>query len=110
MNWVDQDRIILTGFGEGGNTAENWRTDDFVGIIIFGTACISSGGSPLAPKDVPVLAIIGEHDEFRPGESCSIKRKAGGSQSIVIPGANQFIAKYPQTREAVVKFLRRCCS
>lgn len=110
MHWVDQDRIVLTGFSEGGNTADNWRTKDFAGIIVYGSACTESGGTPNAPEDVPVLAIVGEYDDYRPGLSCKITRKVGGSRSIVLPGEDHFIATNPQTREAVVKFLKSCCS
>ena len=109
LPWVDQKRMVLTGFSEGGNTVDNWPTDDFAGLVVLGSACTKSGGSPIAPDNVPVLAIVGELDDYRPGLSCSIKRTVGGSKSIVIPGADHYIALYTETQTAIKLFLKQCC-
>ena len=110
LPWVDQKRIILMGFSEGGNTTDNWSRAGFVAHIIIGSACTLLGDNPAAPEGVPVLAIVGEYDEFRPGMTCKVKRTVGGSKSIIIPGAPHHIARYTQTQEAIKVFLSQCCS
>lgn len=110
LPWVDQKRIILMGHSEGGNTTDNWSKPGFAAHIIIGSACTLVGGKPAAPEGVPVLAMVGEYDEFRPGMSCKVKRTVGGSKSIIIPGAPHRIAGYPETQEAIKVFLRQCCS
>jgi len=110
LNWVDQDRLVLMGFSEGGNATDNWYTRDFAGLIVLGSACTHSGGSPSAPAEVPVLAIVGESDDYRPGMSCTIKRKIKGSRSIVIPNADHWIATDSVTQNAIKQFLQQCCT
>ena len=109
LTWVKQDQLVLMGFSEGGNAADNWYTNDFAGLIILGSACTHSGGSPTAPDEVPVLAIVGEADDYRPGMSCTISRSIGGSKSVVISGGDHWIASYSQTKDSILKFLKQCC-
>ena len=110
LPWVDQKKVLLMGYSEGGNTTDNWSKSGFAAHIIIGSACTLVGGEPAAPLDVPVLAIVGEKDHYRPGLSCKIDRTIGGSRSIVIPGGPHGIAEYSETREAIKRFLRQCCS
>lgn len=110
LPWVDHKRVVLMGFSEGGNTVDHWAQPGFAAHIIIGSACTLVGGAPAAPAGVPVLAIVGAHDQYRPGLSCTVKRTVGGSESIVIPGAGHPVAQYPQTRAAIKTFLHRCCS
>lgn len=110
LPWVDQKHILLMGFSEGGNTVDNWSRPGFAAEIILSSACTETGTSkPRAPADVPVLAIVGQNDNYRPGLSCYITRTIGGSRSIVIPGARHQVAHYPQTRDAIKRFLSQCC-
>jgi len=110
LPWVDQGHIILMGFSEGGNAVDNWSRPGFKAIIILGSACSDGAtGSPAAPLNVPVLAIVGQNDNYRPGLRCNVTRSIGGSRSIAIPGARHRIADYPQTRNAIRGFLGQCC-
>ena len=110
LSWVDQSRVILMGFSEGGNTTDNWSEPGFAAHIIMGSACTLVGGSPAAPLGIPVLAVVGSNDEYRPGKSCDIERTVGGSQSIVLPGVRHSVAQYPETQKAIRHFLKRCCA
>lgn len=110
LSWVDQHRIILMGFSEGGNTVDNWSRPGFEAEIILSSACtLTDTGSPNAPKNVPVLAIVGANDDYRPGQSCKITRTIGGSRSIVIPNAHHQVAKFAKTQAAIKTFLSQCC-
>ncbi|MCP5318435.1 MAG: dienelactone hydrolase family protein [Chromatiaceae bacterium] len=110
LEWVDRDRVILMGYSEGGNTTDNWSKPGFAAHMIMGSACTLVGGSPAAPQGVPVLAVVGENDSYRPGLSCFVERTVGGSESIVIPGGKHAVAEYPQTQQAIREFLKTCCS
>jgi dienelactone hydrolase len=108
--WIDQNRVILMGHSEGGNTTDNWSQRGFAAHIISGSACTLVFGFPAAPEGIPVLAMVGENDETRPGLSCTVRRTIGGSKSIIIPGAGHVISQFPETQEAIKRFLRECCS
>lgn len=108
--WIDQNRVILMGHSEGGNTTDNWSWRGFAAHIISGSACTLVDGVPAAPEGVPVLAMVGEFDDARPGLSCNVRRKVGGSKSIVISGAGHVISADPETKKAIKTFLRECCS
>ncbi len=110
LEWVDRDRVILMGYSEGGNTTDNWSKPGFAAHMIMGSACTLVGGSPAAPQGVPVLAVVGENDSYRPGLSCFVERTVGGSESIVIPGGKHAVAEYPQTQQAIRTFLSACCN
>lgn len=110
LAWIDQNKVILMGFSEGGNTTDSWYNDDFAALMVMGSACTNSGGSPSAPDNVPVLAIVGESDSYRPGMSCAIKRTVGGSKSIIIPKADHWISHYDITQKSIKIFLKQCCS
>ena len=109
LQWVDQERLILMGFSEGGNTTDNWSRPGFMAHIILGSACTLSGGTPAAPKNIPVLAIVGSNDNYRPGMSCKIERKIGGSRSVVVQGGEHWIGFRDETKTAIKRFLHECC-
>jgi len=109
LPWVDQKRIVLMGFSEGGNTVDHWNKPGFAAHIIIGSACTLVGGRPAAAPGTPLLAIVGARDDYRPGLSCTIERTVGGSRSVVIPNAPHKVAQYRQARDAIKAFLRACC-
>ena len=105
LDWVDQKQVFLMGSSEGGRVVAGWSKDGFAGHIILATACWDQKGLiPSAPKNVPVLAVVGEKDSN--GERCQTRSHARGSRSIVINGAGHVILDYPETGKAIADFLK----
>ncbi len=99
LDWVDQSRLVLAGFSEGGNTvAEYGGEDAFVGYIVMGWDCRHG----LYPSG-PVLAIQGARDPQKKGR-CSVAFREK-SDSIIVQKAKHDISSYPETMSALRKFL-----
>ena len=58
--WIDQDKLILAGFSEGGITVREYGGDEFIAHIGMGFGCNNGGFS--APIKVAALHINGSHD------------------------------------------------
>ncbi len=95
------------GWSEGGNAVDSYSKEGFAAHIVLGSSCGLVGGVPKAPEGTPVLAIVGEKDDYRPGKTCSISRTVGRSKSISISGAGHKIAGHKETRDAITTFLRQ---
>jgi len=103
LSWVNQDRILLMGINQGGATVARWSKPGFAAHIILANNC--NGTRPLAPVDIPVLAVVGGEDEYNQGSSCQVKRQITGSRSIVIPGAPHGIIDDDDTLQAMDELL-----
>ena len=99
LPWADQNRIVLVGISQGGAAVARWDQPGFAAHIILANNC--DGGLPGAPEGIPVLAVVGEDDEYYKGSSCDVKRTLKGSQSIVIPHAPHGIIAYPEVEQAM---------
>jgi dienelactone hydrolase len=92
--WVDQRNLFLAGHSEGGMATATYDGPAFNAYYISGWTCASREPSlnPLhMPKDSPVLTVLGDKDEYYPGNNgvrhCG-DRMAGrpNAKSVIMPG------------------------
>jgi len=74
--WIDQRRLYLIGFSEGGVAAAQYGGHAFRRIVITAWHCHGRDGARgiAVPPEIPLLTIIGENDPWyrsRPGRDCS---------------------------------------
>lgn len=101
LDWVDQSRLVLAGFSEGGNAVANYGGENaFVGYIVLAWDCRRG----LTPSG-PVLAIQAARDPIAKNSRCVIGFRSN-SDSINVPNAGHDISGYPETVAALRKFLR----
>lgn len=108
LSWIDQNRIVLSGFSEGGESIAGYNGDGFMAHIILAASCKWTGGSPYASSGTPVLNIVGGRDPVDSG-GCSISSDEKGSQSVSIPGAGHKFHNEPAAAGAIATFLATCC-
>ena len=99
LPWVDQDRVVLMGISQGGRIVARWDKPGFAAHIILANNC--DDGEPQAPAGTPVLAVVGEKDEYYKGSSCKVLKQHEASRSIVIPDAPHGIIDYEETADAM---------
>jgi len=107
LDWIDQSRIVLVGKSEGGGAVSDYNDDGFIAHIIMANDCKHNDGSPLAPRGVAVLNLVGANDPRE--DLCSINREVGGSTAISLPGQAHQFEGTPEAIFAVAKFLKACC-
>ncbi|CAD7847209.1 MAG: hypothetical protein [Olavius algarvensis Gamma 3 endosymbiont] len=106
LDWIDQSRIVLLGFSEGAQTAAAYSGDEFAAIVLMGTNCRFSGGSPKAASSIAVLSLMGKNDRYYEGLGCRIKRTVSGSKSRVIDGAGHNLRNNKEAVSEIRKFLQ----
>jgi dienelactone hydrolase len=106
LDWVDQNRLFLMGISEGGRVTAEWSENGFAGHIIIAAPCSAEGQIPAAPKNVPVLAAVGENDDWAIKARCLTNTHAPGSNSVVIKDAGHGIPEHPEVGKAVAGFLQ----
>ena len=107
--WIDRNRIFLSGFSEGGNAISFYSGESFAAYIIIGTNCSHAGGAPRAPRNIPVLNIVGSMDHYGYGNGCIVNRNVGGSRLVIVKGAGHDVSQKAQARLAAQEFLENCC-
>lgn len=107
VDWIDHDRLILIGFSEGAQTAAASAAQAFRAVVLMGTNCKFSGGSPRASGEVAVLSLMGKKDHYYNGVGCRITRSIRGSGSIVIADTDHNLRRNQQALDALHRFLRQ---
>ncbi|NQU56823.1 MAG: hypothetical protein HQ513_06275 [Rhodospirillales bacterium] len=108
LPWIDQSRLVLSGFSEGGESVGAYNGDDFMALVVLGADCGWSGGSPYVSPHTPVLNIVGGDDHFD-SEGCSISSDEKGSRNVTILGAGHQFHNEPAAAGAIATFLATCC-
>lgn len=104
IDWIDQQRIVLSGYSEGAQGASLYAGREFAAIVLLGTDCRFVGGGAQAPRNVPVINIVGSRDSFGYGNGC-VTHGAPGSQKLVIPDGMHDVSPYPYAMRALSDFL-----
>lgn len=94
MSWIDKRNLFLAGHSEGGMATATYDGYEFNAYYISGWTCASRVEqlNPMrTPKNKPVLAVIGDKDEYYPGNNgvrhCGDRMDGRpNSRSIVMPG------------------------
>lgn len=115
LDWVDQRNIFLMGYSEGGIAVAREKSKDLAGVIISSWTCtapISGVDGLFTDKNVPVLTMVYEYDEWFSGTrydgSCGNKFNGRqNAESIVFPGRGHPTHNAPGARDAVERFLKR---
>lgn len=109
---VDQKRLILAGFSEGGVTAALHPGDEYAARVILGWTCTSSDSwwtGIRGPRNAPALAIVGGRDHYYLNNVNAGQCRVGArpkSRSIVLKDVGHDIVFLPETWRAVEEFLQ----
>lgn len=113
LEWINKDNLFLAGHSEGGITTAMFKGDQFRAYFIAGWTCTSKSHEfdrIHAPKDRPVLAVVGTNDEyhvgtFREKDDCGMRMQGRpGSKSMVLKGWDHEVSKHRDTVPALLDF------
>jgi dienelactone hydrolase len=112
LAWVDQSKLILAGFSEGGVTAALYSGDEYAARIILGWTCTSADSwwnGIRGPSTTPVISVVGANDHYYQNRSnagqCRLSSRPK-SKSIVLKGTGHEVIYFTQTWTAVDEFLK----
>ncbi len=103
LNWVDQQRVVLMGFSEGGRAVALRDKPGFAAHIVLMAPAVPTG-----PGGVPVLSVAGTKDDYaRPDTYHAVAASgANGSKAILIPDQGHDILAHSEFKAALITFLR----
>jgi hypothetical protein len=113
--WVDQKRLVLAGFDQGGIAAALYEGPEFRARIVIAWPCQLRPTGPSGPETGvrgkgPVLSIQSRNNTLY--ERLGVEGHCGpelsgrpGSRSVLISGNPHEIMDHPTTREAIAAFV-----
>lgn len=123
LSWVDSNNVFLMGLSQGGITTATFQSEDATTAVnarvVEGWTCHAGWEEYRginAPKDEPVLTLVGEKDPWfqRPnskGDCGEYLNKTNGSRSIVIRKGRlrnrHELLEDKKVQQEVLKFLRK---
>lgn len=110
--WVDQDRVVLGGFSEGGIATALYERGSYAGYLVMGWTCHSPRpriAGLRVPTTAPLLTVVMVRDPRTdwPGwrGDCGAWMASAAARSLVIDGAGHGVQSHPEARRAVRDFL-----
>jgi dienelactone hydrolase len=107
--WVDDRRVAIFGFSEGGFVVAGTRDARYVGYVVTGCNCNGNGQVGIyAPADKPVLAIRSAADPWLQTPDACDRAVAGrpNSRSLRIEKVGHYMNSEPEAHAAIESFLR----
>jgi len=105
LPWIDQSRLVLAGFSEGGLAAARYKGGEFKAVIVMGWGCRRGILSP--PNHVPVLNIVGKNDyETRWGNRLCNVRGRPNSKAVHVDAGHD-ISQDPASGDQINVFLEK---
>lgn len=107
--WIDNERIAMMGFSEGGFTVALSRDPRYVGYVVTGANCVgyNNQNGLSIPRDKPVLVILSRFDPwFSTTEVCTASLAGRpNSRSVILDRPGHYMNSEPEAREALRSFL-----
>jgi len=103
LSWIDQDRVVLMGFSEGGSAVALRDEPGFAAHVIIMAPAKSAG-----PGGVPILSIAGAEDIYaKPRTYHAIASSSvDGSKAVLIADQGHDVLAHPEFKAALRQFLR----
>lgn len=103
LPWIDQRRVVLMGFSEGGKAVALRDKPGFAAHVI-----LMAPAMPAGPGGVPILSVAGAKDDYAKPDAYHAVASSGanGSKAILIPDQGHDILAHPELKAALKEFLR----
>jgi dienelactone hydrolase len=107
--WIDDTRVVLMGFSEGGFAVALSRDPRYVGYVVSGANCVgyNNQNGLAVPPHKPVLVILSRFDPwFSTPEACTASLAGRpNSRSVILDKPGHHMNGEPEAREALRGFL-----
>lgn len=107
--WIDNARVAMMGFSEGGFAVALSRDPRYVGYVVTGANCVgyNNQNGLSIPQDKPVLVILSRSDPwFSTSEACTASLAGRpNSRSVLLDKPGHYMNSEPEAREALRSFL-----